>query len=188
MTIISMQKRSRRVRPWAPAFILSASLATITVQGCSSSASVPDESQAPSVIASAFCGAMRDCCTAANFAYEDAACMSQIETYVSAGFLWTEGKGTAYNGEAVGGCANAMKSLEAKCVADESVVDSAVNHGVPAVFACQLVHNATKAPGDSCQGDQKCASSSSAAGYCAWYSSRHGRMSAPVLGHGSRES
>ena len=64
--VMSVQRTNRRVRAWAPAFILSASLATITVQGCSSSSNAPDEDQAPSVIAAAFCSGMRDCCTAAN--------------------------------------------------------------------------------------------------------------------------
>ncbi len=174
-TIVPIQRRNWCVRTWTLVLFSSIVPAIVTIYGCSSSStSAPDEKQAPSVVAAAFCGALKDCCTAANFAYDDAACISQVETHT--GFLWSGGQGTAYNGDAVAGCADALKALETKCVADESVVYDEVNYGDPAVFACQQVHNGTKSPGEPCQEDWECAWTPSAAAYCDAYPSKEAKI------------
>ena len=136
---------------------------TVLAQGCSSSSNDdPDEAQAPSVVATAFCSAMHDCCEAAKFAYNDAACTAQMQAHATD--LWAPVDkviANAYNGGAVAPCADAMKTLEAKCQTDKSILESDLQYGLSAGFACREVRNGIRSPGERCGSNLDCASTGS---------------------------
>jgi hypothetical protein len=122
------------------------------------SSATPDRAQE---IASAFCAALKGCCAAAHFTYDDASCEAQLVQQWQSTFDGAKRLNATFDADTFARCKKALADREAECTGD-----SGAPPGIDAGFvddighACFGIIKGTVAPGAACTDSAECANDS----------------------------
>jgi len=151
------------LRIGALATLASTVVTSLMFGGCSSSdtANTVDKAQVVAEFSKAFCGALRGCCDAAHYVYDEAACMNHLAVHAvdwwESSYRQPTGR-SVYEADALSGCVEQIKALEGRCFDAVSIL---TQNRFPsdadwARAACSRVLNGTLGPGATCESDADC--------------------------------
>ena len=153
-------------------------LATSALGACStkSSATPVAQSDLPLQIAHAICDSIKPCCAQTAFAYDQAACVTAVQSELDQDFVKLAG--TTYDATAAGNCVAKYREVASSC-ADPAEGDDATDD------ACSAVFVGAKKNGEACDKSAECAPSPEGRVRCEHYGESDSTGDEPVVDGGT---
>jgi len=173
-----MFQRTHRIPNGAALSVIAVLALCLQSQACSSSDDAPSATynydEVKSLLASSYCGALRDCCAGAGQAYNETLCLAAVDP-----FLWLRDippgdsltqsdfwHGT-YNRELTDQCAAAVHKRMSRCSDGIASPAAFEEDDVAAYSICGRVMGMVD-PGDTCEKDIDCRETAEKIARCGW--------------------